>query len=583
MKTANLFRILTLWLALAVGFPVAAASLTSDRVDGVTASVAVKAPVRVATTANITLSGTQTIDGVAVVAEDRVLVKDQTTASANGIYVAKSTAWERAKDFDGNRDVVTGTIVMVTAGTANANTYWRVSASNPITIGTSSLTFAAGLTSDASALTFLQTGTGAVSRSLQTFLRNLPMNVMDFGCTGDGTTSDQTCLTTAYAAASVLRKALWLPVGTYRFTSQLAWSGSVDIIGESSEFTVLKKDGDFGGIVIDGAAQQSRYTNFTLTGSNDPSTSSFGIKIISGSHGTFERVQVFSQGGDGWQIDDTGIGSTTVMQLNNIASINNGRDGIRVVEGYHIYFNNVDLRGNAGYGINGILLNFSKGNVTVQQNTTGGFYLDTGINNEISVYGEANTGTDIQLTANTLHNLIIVQHVDSAAEVIDAGTDNFMIDISGGPGIYAPVVGRLVQRTNSTGLSIQISGGSGGAGASGVAGGAVNINGGDGAGSTNAAGAAINIQGGTPANTQVYGPVRLQTAGGGVIIGGLSTDYPTNDTVAFEYRGTTKAFIAPRLTSTQRDALTAVNGMYLYNTTTDKLQVRAAGAWVDLH
>ena len=57
-------------------------STQTDRIDGLSTSVAMKAPVVVATTANITLSGLQTIDGVSVVTGDRVLVKDQTTSSA---------------------------------------------------------------------------------------------------------------------------------------------------------------------------------------------------------------------------------------------------------------------------------------------------------------------------------------------------------------------------------------------------------------------------------------------------------------------------------------------------------------------
>lgn len=61
-------------------------STITDRLAGVTASLASKAPVRAATTANITLSGAQTIDAVAVVADDRVLVKNQTDGTENGIY-----------------------------------------------------------------------------------------------------------------------------------------------------------------------------------------------------------------------------------------------------------------------------------------------------------------------------------------------------------------------------------------------------------------------------------------------------------------------------------------------------------------
>jgi hypothetical protein len=120
----------------------------ADRLNGVETSLAIKAPVRVATTANITLSGLQTIDGITLVANDRVLVKNQTTGSENGIYVAQSTSWERAKDFDGNRDVKKGTLVYVTSGTTITDAgltgaFYQVTTADPITIGTTSITFAA--------------------------------------------------------------------------------------------------------------------------------------------------------------------------------------------------------------------------------------------------------------------------------------------------------------------------------------------------------------------------------------------------------------------------------------------------------
>lgn len=110
-----------------------------DRLGGAKGSLAFKAPCVVASTGNLTLSGTQTVDGVAVVAEDRVLVKDQTTTTENGIYVVKTTAWERAKDFDGNDDIVTGTRVAVHSGTVGIGE-WKVTSTDPITIGTSAIT-----------------------------------------------------------------------------------------------------------------------------------------------------------------------------------------------------------------------------------------------------------------------------------------------------------------------------------------------------------------------------------------------------------------------------------------------------------
>lgn len=100
-----------------------------------------KNSVRAATTANITLSGTQTVDGVALVANDRVLVKDQSTGSQNGIYVVAAGAWTRATDADENAEVTAGLAVMVTEGTTNADTQWRLTTNDAIAINTTALNF----------------------------------------------------------------------------------------------------------------------------------------------------------------------------------------------------------------------------------------------------------------------------------------------------------------------------------------------------------------------------------------------------------------------------------------------------------
>jgi hypothetical protein len=99
-----------------------------------------KDPVRAATTANITLSGAQTIDGVAVIAGDRVLVKSQTTGSQNGIYVAASGTWDRATDFDAGSELI-GASTFVSEGTSLGNTVWVMTTDAPITVGTTALTF----------------------------------------------------------------------------------------------------------------------------------------------------------------------------------------------------------------------------------------------------------------------------------------------------------------------------------------------------------------------------------------------------------------------------------------------------------
>jgi hypothetical protein len=116
-------------------------SIQTDRTDGLSSSTAIKGPCKAATTANITLSGEQTIDGVSCVTDDRVLVKNQTSAADNGIYVVSTGVWRRAKDFSSNRDVRKGTIVNVAGGAIGAG-QWQVTNSDPITIGSTSIAFA---------------------------------------------------------------------------------------------------------------------------------------------------------------------------------------------------------------------------------------------------------------------------------------------------------------------------------------------------------------------------------------------------------------------------------------------------------
>lgn len=115
---------------------------STDRRQGVTSGAAIKVPCRAATTAAVTLSGEQTVDGVALVDGDRCLVKDQASGVDNGIYmVVANTSWERDKDWDGTFDVKRGTLVYVTSGTQNAG-FWAVTTADPITIGTTSVAIA---------------------------------------------------------------------------------------------------------------------------------------------------------------------------------------------------------------------------------------------------------------------------------------------------------------------------------------------------------------------------------------------------------------------------------------------------------
>ena len=113
---------------------------TKNYVDSVAQGLDVKTSVVCATTANITLSGTQTIDGVSVVAGDRVLVKNQTTAKQNGVYVAAAAAWARATDMDSWTELVSA-FLFVERGATNADTGWVCTVDPGGTLGTTSVTF----------------------------------------------------------------------------------------------------------------------------------------------------------------------------------------------------------------------------------------------------------------------------------------------------------------------------------------------------------------------------------------------------------------------------------------------------------
>lgn len=181
-------------------------AITDMRI-GVVPSTAIKAPCRVATTANITLEGLQTIDGFAVVEGDRVLVKNQTSAVNNGIWIASTGVWSRAADANKTGDLVKCTSVFVADGSVNGGTLFVVTTSDPISIGTTSITFE-------SIIDFLDID-GIVDPRW-------------FGATADGSTDDRAALANALATGKKVYLAPWL---TYAFGSQLTPPSNGGFVG----------------------------------------------------------------------------------------------------------------------------------------------------------------------------------------------------------------------------------------------------------------------------------------------------------------------------------------------------------------
>ena len=119
---------------------IASQSAVKSYVDNAITGVFWKPAADVATTGNITLSGEQTIDGV-LTSASRVLVKAQTTASQNGLYLSGAGAWTRVAEADTGFEIW-GATVMVKRGTVGANTQWTNTNTAQPTLGSTSITFA---------------------------------------------------------------------------------------------------------------------------------------------------------------------------------------------------------------------------------------------------------------------------------------------------------------------------------------------------------------------------------------------------------------------------------------------------------
>lgn len=113
---------------------------TKNYVDNVAQGLDVKSSVKAATTGAITLSGTQTIDGVVLSVDDRVLVKNQGTQSENGIYLVKSGSWVRTTDSDSWNELVSA-FVFVEEGTTNKDSGWVCNVDAGGTLGVTNITW----------------------------------------------------------------------------------------------------------------------------------------------------------------------------------------------------------------------------------------------------------------------------------------------------------------------------------------------------------------------------------------------------------------------------------------------------------
>lgn len=234
-------------------------STATSRLNGLTTSVAVKAPVKVVTSSNITLSGLQTINGVVVEDGDRVLVRSQTDGTQNGIWVVDEADWHRAKDFDGPLDVVKGTLCCTSADSGDA-VYFRVTSNNPIIPGTTNIQF---VSVTAHYTPYIRDAAEIAHGVYPDDYSYSYENVRRFGALGNGTTDDtvkiQAAIDYVAACSATEHKYLVFPYGVYQ-VSQIEFRGGsagVTYVFEGSQIRG-KAIGSYSSVV----SIRSAYCNF---------------------------------------------------------------------------------------------------------------------------------------------------------------------------------------------------------------------------------------------------------------------------------------------------------------------------------
>lgn len=261
----------------------------TDRIKGISSGLAVKAPVRAATTTAITLSGLQTIDGIALASGDRVLVKDQADSIDNGWYDVSTSAWSRSVDANGNNDLVTGTLCVVAAGTANGLNIFRLDSTGPITPGTTALTFSASfsfavvsafiatLLDDADAATARAT-LGAASTGANTFTGDQTLGAT-YRLVFEGTTDDafETTLTVADPTAD---RTVTLPNET---TTLAGLSVAETFTAPQRGSITTDNDGSFD-MAAGNNFECTPTAGFTLTFTNITEGQSGNIYLVNGSN-----------------------------------------------------------------------------------------------------------------------------------------------------------------------------------------------------------------------------------------------------------------------------------------------------------
>ncbi len=250
---------------------------TKAYVDARSAGLDPKASVRVATTENISLSGTPSIDGVSIVEGNRVLVKNQTIATQNGIYIVSASSWSRSADFDQDQEATAGVFFFVEEGVTNGDAGFVLTTDNQVTIGVTDLTFTQ----------FSGTGQIVAGAGLQKSGNELSVNVLSTG--GIEIVADNLQLKSSLAGAGL----------TYS-------NGVLNLVGTTDRITVNSDN-------LDIAATYVGQTSITTLGTI--ATGTWNGTAISASYG--------GTGVSSFTVGDLLVANTT----SSLAKLGLGQDG----------------------------------------------------------------------------------------------------------------------------------------------------------------------------------------------------------------------------------------------------------------
>jgi hypothetical protein len=407
-------------------------------VDQIAQGLSPKQAVKCGTVANITLSGLQTIDGYTTLAGDRVLVKNQSTSSQNGIYIASASAWTRSTDMDVWSEVP-GAYTVILNGSANANTAWVCTAADTGTIGVTAMpwvqfsgsgTYFAGTGLTLASNTFSITNTGVTAASVGSASKTLTATV---NAQGQLTALADTNIAISNSQVSGL--------GT--MSTQNA--GSVAITG-----------GTIDGVTI-GGTTASAITGTTVTAASQFSGPGTGLT------GT----------ASGLSIGGSAASATTAGSVTNSLTVNSGGSGGVSPQTFNgssavtISYNTIGAPSTTGTGASGTWAIGISGNAATVTNglySTGSYSNPTWLTSILGsiVSGAVSTATTATNVAGGAAGSLLYQSGADTTSMLSLGTADYVLTAGSSAPKYVAQstlsVGSATTSTTSTNLAGGVAG-----------------------------------------------------------------------------------------------------------------------------